>query len=159
MFNEQVRPVATKAWRRSEHCYLPLALKNVLRRKRMLSFHGIKKHLEIVLTPSLSGNGGRGRLSASSRPMKMSSGFPTSRTPSSTRLLASMLSREHTPMSSILEDLVSRREHLLCLEALRTKTSRTWRRCCRNDQTSRRLPNLGCCPSINSLLFDKASKT
>ena len=142
MFNEQVRPVATKAWRHSKQCYLRLALKNVLRKKKCSVFPWQKKHLEIVL----SGNGSHGRLSTPSRPLKnLRASWLLGRHPRR-RLLESMLSREHTPKSSILEDLVSRREHLLCLEALRTKTSRTWRRCCRNDQTSRWLPNLGCCP-------------
>ena len=70
-----------------------------------------KKHLEIVLTLRLSGNGSS-RLSTHSRPLKnLRASWLLGRHPRR-RLLESMLGREHTPKSSILEDLVSRREHL-----------------------------------------------
>ena len=60
MFNEQIRPAAFYLRRlgvaqRKHYFCLRLALKIVLK-KNVLSFHGKKKHLEIVLTPRLFGS-------------------------------------------------------------------------------------------------------
>ena len=64
MFNGQVRPVATKAWRRSKHWYLRLALKNVLK-KNVLSFHGKKNTWKLFLLPVSPGT----VVTAGSRPL------------------------------------------------------------------------------------------
>ena len=74
MFNEQIRPVAFYLRRlgvaQKKHYFcLRLALKIVLKEK-MFCLSMAKKHLGIVLTPRLSGNGSHGRLSTPSRPMK-----------------------------------------------------------------------------------------
>ena len=128
MFNEQIRPAAFYLRRlgvaQKKHYFcLRLALKIVLRRKNVLSFHGKKTLGNCSYSPSL-------RLSTPSRPMKnLRASRLLGRHPRR-HLLESMFQREHALMSSILEDLVSHREHWRC----------PWS------------PNLGCCPSTNSLL-------
>ena len=139
MFNEQIRPAAFYLRRlgvaQKKHYFcLRLALKIVLRRKKKCSvFPWQKKTLgNCSHSPSL-------RLSTPSRPMKNLRASRLLGCHPRRHLLESMLSREHALMSSILENLVSRREHWRC----------------------RRSPNLGCCPSTNSLLIDglKRGKT
>ena len=107
----------SKAWRRTKETLfcLRLALKIVLRRKKLFCLSMAKKNTWKLFS------------------------LPVSLAHPRRHLLEQMLRREHALMSSILEDLVSRREHWRC----------------------RRSPNLGCCPSTNSLLIDglKRGKT